>query len=465
MTDLVAAAEAVSELVSANADEAEQLRRLPQSTVDALVEAGLMRMAVPAAYGGPEADPLTMLTAIETVARADGAAGWCTMIASTTSSQSLFLPPDTARSIYGDADVVTGGVFVPNGRGVVVDDHVTVTGRWPWGSGTQHCQWILGGTLCDDDTFRLCWFEQSDVTFHDTWHTSGLRGTGSLDFSVDGVAVPLDRTIQPGRSRRTIEIPLARFPNFSLLAAGVASVSLGIARRAIDELVALAEGKRPQFSSKTLAESPYTHVELARAEAALRSARAFLHDEVGRAWDRAVAGERVRSPTASASASPGPTPRSAAPRWPTRRTRSPAGRASTTRASCSAASATPTCRPSTCRWRRSCTRSPAASSSARTSTRPCCRPIRVSGAADAAHRTLRWTGTLGWFSGREQLEGPPSGRRVERRDHEPDLGDARRGVLVDPRPHLGLAADQRDGLDQLGRDHVGHLLGCAPRRA
>ena len=222
MTDLVAAAEAVSELVSANADEAEQLRRLPQATVDALVEAGLMRMAVPAAYGGPEADPLTMLTAIETVARADGAAGWCTMIASTTSSQSLFLPPDTARSIYGDADVVTGGVFAPNGRGVVVDDHVTVTGRWPWGSGTQHCQWILGGTLCDDDTFRLCWFEQSDVTFHDTWYTSGLRGTGSLDFSVDGVAVPLDRTIQPGRSRRTIEIPLARFPNFSLLAAGVA---------------------------------------------------------------------------------------------------------------------------------------------------------------------------------------------------------------------------------------------------
>ncbi len=293
MSDLVAAAEAVSELVSANADEAEQLRRLPQTTVDALVEAELMRMAVPVAYGGPEADPLTMLSAIETVARADGAAGWCTMIAATTSSQCLFLPPDSARAIYGDPTVVTGGVFAPNGTGAVVDDRVTVDGRWPWGSGTQHCQWILGGTRCDDDTFRLCWFEASDVTFHDTWHTSGLRGTGSLDFSVDAVSVPLDRTIQPGRSRPTIDIPLAHFPNFSLLAAGVASVSLGIARHAIDELVALAEGKRPLFSSKTLAESAYTQVELARAEAALRSARAFLHDEVGRAWERAVAGERV----------------------------------------------------------------------------------------------------------------------------------------------------------------------------
>ncbi len=229
-----------------------------------------MRMAVPVAYGGPEADPLTMLSAIETVARADGAAGWCTMIASTTSSQCLFLPPDSARAIYSDPAVVTGGVFAPNGEGAVVDDRVTVSGRWPWGSGTQHCEWVLGGTKCDDDTFRLCWFEAADVTFHDTWYTSGLRGTGSLDFSVDGVSVPLDRTIQPGRSRPTIDIPLAHFPNFSLLAAGVASVSLGIARRAIDELIALAEGKRPQFSSKTLAESAYTQVELARAEAALR---------------------------------------------------------------------------------------------------------------------------------------------------------------------------------------------------
>ncbi len=296
MSDLVAAAEAVAELVAANADLAERERRLPAATVAALVDADLMRMALPAAYGGPEADPLTMLTAIETLARADGAAGWCSMIASTTASQALFLPPEMAALIFRDASIVAGGVFAPNGAGVVAGDTVTVTGRWQWGSGTQHCQWILGGVRCDDDTFRLCWFEAPDVAFHDTWYTSGLRGTGSLDFSVDGVAVPLDRTSQPFVSAPTLDVPLARFPNFSLLAAGVAAVSLGIARRALDELGALAAGKRPQFSSKTLAQSPYTQIELARAEAALRSARAFLHDEVGTAWDLAVAGERVGVP-------------------------------------------------------------------------------------------------------------------------------------------------------------------------
>ena len=95
--DLVAAAEGVAGVVRANADEAEQLRRLPAATVDALVAAGLMRMYVPAAYGGPEVDPPTALQAMEAVAVADAAAGWCTMIAATTSSLAVFLPPAAAR--------------------------------------------------------------------------------------------------------------------------------------------------------------------------------------------------------------------------------------------------------------------------------------------------------------------------------------------------------------------------------
>jgi alkylation response protein AidB-like acyl-CoA dehydrogenase len=293
MTDLLAAADDVVDVVVANADEGERIRRLPVATVTALVEGDLMRMALASAYGGPEADPPTMLDAIETIARADGAAGWCSMIASTTSSQALFLDPAAAHEIYDDPATVTGGVFAPNGAGAVEGDTVTVTGRWQWGSGTQHCAWILGGTRCDDGTFRLCFFEAADVRFHDTWHTSGLRGSGSLDFSVDGAVVPLARTIQPFAARPTVDVPLAWFPNFSLLAACVSAVSLGIARRALDELGAMAGGKRPQFSSKTLAESPFTQIELARAEAALRSARAFLHDEVGRAWDEVLSGQRV----------------------------------------------------------------------------------------------------------------------------------------------------------------------------
>ena len=293
MADLVAAAEAVAPLVAAGADEAEQLRRLPAATVDALVAAGLMRMGLAAAYDGPEADPLTMLSAIEILSMADGAAGWCSMIASTTATQSLFLEPPAAREIFGEPATVTGGVFAPNGTGTLVDDGVVVTGRWQWGSGTQHCQWILGGTVCDDGSFRLCWFAADDVAFHDTWYSAGLRGTGSLDFSVTELLVPFHRTYQPLQAKAVVETPLGAFPNFTLLAACISAVSLGIGRHALDELVALAAGKRPLFSSKTLAESAFTQIELSRAEATLRSARAFLHDEVGRTWDRVLAGDHV----------------------------------------------------------------------------------------------------------------------------------------------------------------------------
>jgi indole-3-acetate monooxygenase len=291
---LVAAARDLAEVIEAHADDGERLRRLPLPTVKALADAGLMRMCVPEAYGGPEADPVTMVEAIEAVAHADGAAGWCSMIASTTSSMASFLPEETAREIYGNRSSITGGVFAPNGKGVATTidrtEGFAVTGRWAWGSGTQHCQWVLGGASCDDGTFRLCWFPQSDIRFHDTWHTSGMRGSGSLDYSVDGAFAPRSRTIQPGVSRPVVETPLSLFPNFTLLASGVSAVGLGVARRALDELVDLAQGKKPQFSSRTLAQSGFTQVELARAEGSLRAARAFLLDELGRAWSTALDG-------------------------------------------------------------------------------------------------------------------------------------------------------------------------------
>lgn len=293
--DMLTAANDVAEVVEANADAAEKARRLSSPTVSALTDAGLMRMCVPAAYGGPEVDPVTLIEAIITVAQADGAAGWCTMIASTTSSMAAFLPTEGAEEVYGDPGVVTGGVFAPNGTGVRradaggEPDGFDVTGRWAWGSGTQHCAWILGGASCDDGTFRLCWFPQQVVAFHDTWHTGGMRGSGSLDYSVVDAHVPDRRTIQPGITPPVIDSPLARFPNFALLAAGVAAVGLGVARRALDEVDDIARGKKPQFSGRTLAESGYTQIEFARAEARLRSARAFLLDEVGSAWDDVVA--------------------------------------------------------------------------------------------------------------------------------------------------------------------------------
>lgn len=293
MPDALAAARAASVVAERCADDGDRGRRLPQPVVEALSAGGLFTLCLPEAYGGPGSGPVALIDAVAEVARGDGAAGWCTAIASTTSSMGAFLEPDVARTIFTSTATATGGVFAPNGRGVAADGGFRVTGRWQWGSGTQHCSWIVGGAMCDDNTQRVCFFPAADIDFHDTWHVSGMRGTGSLDISVDDVFVPDEYTIQPVVGDVRVDEPLAHFPNFTLLALGIAATGLGVARRALDELAELAQGKKPQFSSRTLAESGFAQTEYARAEARWRAARAYLRDEVGQAWEAAQRGDRV----------------------------------------------------------------------------------------------------------------------------------------------------------------------------
>jgi indole-3-acetate monooxygenase len=292
MHAVVGAAKSLQPLIRERADEAEGQRRLTGDVVAALRDADLFRMCVPAAYGGPEVDPLTMMEAIATVAHADGAAGWCSMIASTTSTMSCFLAPDIARKIYEDPMTVTGGAFAPNGVGKRADGGYVVNGRWQWGSGTDHCQWLTTGTLTDDGGFHLFFVPAEQIVFHDTWYSNGLRGTSSWDFEVRDVFVPDGYSVQPLAARGQVDSPLARFPNFSLLACGVASAMLGIARRAIDEIIELANVKTPVLARKKLGDWAMAQVEIARAEATLSAARAFLRDEVGQAWETVLAGEK-----------------------------------------------------------------------------------------------------------------------------------------------------------------------------
>lgn len=287
------AAEVVSAAAMRTADRSERLRQMVPEMVESLVGSGLLRAFVPAAYGGPELHPVVFARAVEAIATADGATGWCTMIGGTTSSLAWFLHPDAAAEVFADPTSTAAGVFAPLGHGVVGRDTVTVTGRWPWGSGTRHSDWILGGVICDDAIFRLCMFARDDVTFHDTWHTLGLAGSGSGDFSVSGATVPLARTVQPGAFHPYVDGALGRFPNLSLLASGVAAAALGIADRAIDEITALAGVKVAQHASTTLANNASAQIGVARSIAGVRAARAGLYDTLDDAWATIERGDRV----------------------------------------------------------------------------------------------------------------------------------------------------------------------------
>jgi alkylation response protein AidB-like acyl-CoA dehydrogenase len=300
-SDALVAARAIGETVSPRSAEIEDNRTLPKDIVDELIWAGLLKLFVPARYGGAEVAPLDGFAVTEELAYHDGATGWCQMIAMTTGLLGGLLPREHAAAIYGPVDSATGGLAAPAGRARSQNGGLTVEGRWQWGSGIRHCTWIGGGCLIVGDDGRpvpladgtatpFVFFDPAEVEVLDTWYVAGLKGTGSTDYQVAGVFVPEGRWAQVGRPP-VEDGPLYRFSFFGLLAIGVASVALGLARRAIDELCAVATVKTPQGSNRPLAERAPVQADVAMAEAALRSSQAFVADAIGNQWETVTAGD------------------------------------------------------------------------------------------------------------------------------------------------------------------------------
>ena len=270
-----------------------------------MIDAGFFRLCVPASVGGGEADAATLVAVCEELARGDSAAGWCIAVMATAGMPAAYIPEDAAREIYGDARSVVGGVFAPKGRAVVEDgDTYRVTGRWPFSSGVDHCTWLMGGCVVEEDggarmleggrpDVELALFPREDVTVIDTWNVSGLRATGSHDIAVEDLTVPRDRATSVITREPRAAGPLYAFPPFGLLALTIAGTALGIARAAIEDLIELAGGKTPTGSTRSLAERPVTQARIAQAEATLLSARAFLYEAIASAWDAAENHARV----------------------------------------------------------------------------------------------------------------------------------------------------------------------------
>jgi indole-3-acetate monooxygenase len=137
---------ALAPQIQSSAEESERTRRLPLPLVKAMAQAGLFRLWIPRGLGGEEADPATVVRIVEAVSQIDGATGWCLMIGGNNSLHSGYLPAQTAREIYGtDPQTITGGAWPPFGQAIVGEGGYRVTGRWPLGSGCQHCGWLMGG--------------------------------------------------------------------------------------------------------------------------------------------------------------------------------------------------------------------------------------------------------------------------------------------------------------------------------
>jgi alkylation response protein AidB-like acyl-CoA dehydrogenase len=297
MDNLIRSLEKLVPTIASRRAEIEKARRLPRDLVDDLRATGVFALEYPRALGGREASPLDIVRAIETISRGDGSTGWCAANAIAAGGIVGYMSEAGAKEIFADLNAPTAGIFAPTGAAIRVDGALRVSGRWQFASGVTHSDWLWAGCMVMENgqprmtpmgpEIVYAWMPAKSVEIHDTWHVSGLAGTGSHDISAKDVLVPEKHTFVFGDPTRGRREPLYKLPPFPWYVAHISAVSLGIARAALDEVIELAEKRMPTFSMTPLAEHSFAHVEIARAEATLGAARALLYESLANLW-RAV---------------------------------------------------------------------------------------------------------------------------------------------------------------------------------
>jgi alkylation response protein AidB-like acyl-CoA dehydrogenase len=311
--DVLARARALLPLIRTHAATAERERRLPAVVARAFARAGLYRIAAPRRTGGSAEDPMTQIQVIATVAEADGSAGWNLMIG--VESFGLIAPAlDPAFGVFADPGVILSSSTAAVGSAVRVAGGYRINGQWQFVSGCHNADVFAATVVVDDPadpgaaTRRMyALVPRAAFDIVDTWHVSGLAGSGSHDVRVTDAVIPADHLVPAMGGGQTLgsaasgrasgtedrrERALAALPLAPRLAYNKVAVALGIARSAVSEFDALARGKVPRFSSGSLRSRATAQRAMATAEIRVRGAHALLIQETGALWAYAHQGKR-----------------------------------------------------------------------------------------------------------------------------------------------------------------------------
>ena len=305
-TDPIARAEAIAPVLRAATQRIEAGRALPADIVAALNDARLFRLVLPRSLGGDEVDLTTLAKVMEIIATADASTAWCIGQQSGCALAAAYLKPDAARRLFGPADAALAWGVGVQGKAVTVDGGYRVTGKWTFASGSANAT-LLGGhsaVVAADGTPlkradgrpRECTalFATSKAMIHDIWHTLGLKGTASNTYEVADLFVPAADVIDRDDPAQRVEPgTLYLFATTHIHAAVFAALNLGIAQGMVGDLMTLALTKTPRGTSSTLRDSALFQSQIAILEARLRASRAYLHDALDKAWDKAGATREV----------------------------------------------------------------------------------------------------------------------------------------------------------------------------
>jgi alkylation response protein AidB-like acyl-CoA dehydrogenase len=299
--------QALTESIAAAAPEIEAARSVPAALVDELKAAGVFRMYVPVSHGGDELSPLDAVRVLELVSAADGSVGWIATIGANSPALFCHLAPEAYDAIYADGpDVIQAGSLIPRGRAVPVDGGYRFTGQWPFASGCDHADYIAISALVEGadgaegsrgisrGVSRLAIVPVDDVEILDTWHVSGLKGTASHDVRVDDLFVDAAWTGNVLEAPPVVRHPLDGVHPLGRLGLELAAVAVGIARGAVDDLVAVGSTKRPLGGfMPRLAEDRVFQAKVGALDLDLRIARTLLHDVARTDFERVQCGRAL----------------------------------------------------------------------------------------------------------------------------------------------------------------------------
>jgi len=279
---MLEAVRALAPLIAAQRDDFDSGRRLPEAVFAALADAGLFRLWLPEALGGPELSPFEFMRIVEAASAFDGSVGWLVGNGGGISRIGGYLGEAVARDWFADRHAFVASSTGAVGTATPVDGGYCVNGRWPFGSGAHHATrfMVLASVRPEDPNSPLlcCYLGRADVIILDNWHVSGLRGTGSCDFEARDIFVPAAHAhpflglqpTQPGL--------LYRMPPSSVFAWSICGVPLGLASGAITSFAELACRKGRLGTRAMLRDHETVQATVGRTRAMLHAARAFLID-------------------------------------------------------------------------------------------------------------------------------------------------------------------------------------------
>ena len=283
----------IPELRSAQS-ESDRLARPPAHIVQRLREMGAYSLTIPKAYGGLEADMKTWMNVVTEVGKGNAGVAWAlSLVTSCNWAFSSFFPKHLQDEVFSDPNATLAGIF--SGRAVDIRPvkggiHIN-KGTWFFNSGVYEATWDLLGVPMFNDAGEpvgpgIALVPMKDVKLLNDWDTSGIRGSGSTNVSVENLFIPNDRIVPlvpvaDGSQARAYDGALARVAFMPLMANILAYPILGASLHMVENFMATLPKRAIQLTPYTQAgEAAATHLQIGEATAKIEAARLLIENGV-----------------------------------------------------------------------------------------------------------------------------------------------------------------------------------------